>query len=84
MRSQLTHYKEPKPNTTSWQQIVTSLIAIRKDKDMSQEALAHEIGCASSLIHKWEQCKRVPSGFMFACWIDALEAEIKIQIKEET
>jgi ribosome-binding protein aMBF1 (putative translation factor) len=51
---------------------------------MSQEALAHEIGCASSLIHKWEQCKRVPSGFMFACWIDALEAEIKIEIKETT
>lgn len=79
MRSQLTHYTEPKQNTTSWQEIVTSLIEIRKSRGLSQEALAHEIGCASSLIHKWEQYKRVPSGFMFACWIDALQAQIKIE-----
>ena len=79
MRSQLTHYTEPKQNTTSWQEIVTSLVEIRKARGLSQEALAHEIGCASSLIHKWEQYKRVPSGFMFACWIDALQAQIKIE-----
>jgi hypothetical protein len=34
--------------------------------------VADYIGCASSLIHKWERFKRVPSGFMLMCWIDAL------------
>ncbi len=84
MRSHLTHYTKPKANTTSWQNVITSLVQARNIRGYSQEELAHRIGCTSSLIHKWEQAKRVPSGFMFACWLDALEAEIKIEIKETT
>lgn len=45
----------------------------------SQEALAHKIGCASSLIHKWEQYKRLPSGFLFLCWLQALDCKVEIK-----
>jgi hypothetical protein len=31
------------------------------------------------LIHKWETHKRIPSGFMLMCWLDALEYEIQIK-----
>ena len=79
MRSELTHYTKPRVNTNSWQQLVTTLVAIRNERGYSQEELAHRIGCAASLIHKWEQYKRVPSGFMFVCWLDALEAQIEIK-----
>lgn len=81
MQSYLTHYRQPKANTNSWQEIVDQLIHLRKSKSYSQEVLAHRIGCTSSLIHKWEQHKRVPSGFMFSCWLDALGAQIKISEK---
>jgi len=46
---------------------------------MSQEALAGEMGIEPSLMQKWETFKRVPSGFMFSCWLDALELGITIQ-----
>lgn len=82
MRSHLTHYTEPKPNTNSWQNVISLLVQLRHSKGFSQEELAHRIGCHSSLIHKWEQAKRVPSGFMFSCWLDALDAQIKIETKE--
>jgi DNA-binding transcriptional regulator YiaG len=55
------------------------MVAIRNAQGISQEQLAFKIGCHPSLVHKWEQHKRVPSGFMFSCWADALGAQIKIQ-----
>jgi transcriptional regulator with XRE-family HTH domain len=58
--------------------MVATLANLRNEQGVSQEELAHRIGCASSLVHKWEQFKRVPSGFMFVCWLDALEAEVQI------
>jgi transcriptional regulator with XRE-family HTH domain len=58
--------------------MVATLANLRNEQGVSQEELAHKIGCASSLVHKWEQFKRVPSGFMFVCWLDALEAEVQI------
>ena len=79
MRSHLTHYTEPKPNTISWQDVIAQLITLRHQRGFSQEELADRIGCTSSLIHKWEQHKRVPSGFMFVCWLDALQAQIEIK-----
>ena len=82
MRSEFTHYTTAKPISNSWRDIVTKLVEIRNQKDISQEQLAFMIGCHPSLIHKWEQHKRVPSGFMFVCWADALDAEIKIKTQE--
>lgn len=58
--------------------MVATLANLRNEQGVSQEELAHRIGCASSLVHKWEQFKRVPSGFMFVCWLDALEVEVQI------
>jgi len=62
--------------------MVATLANLRNEQGVSQEELAHRIGCASSLVHKWEQFKRVPSGFMLACWLDALEAEVHIARKQ--
>ena len=45
--------------------------------------LSDRIGCASSLVHKWEQYKRVPSNFLLICWMDALGAQIKIKTRQD-
>jgi len=82
MQSEFTHYKEPQQISNSWQTVVNSLIQIRHETGISQEALADRIGCASSLVHKWEQYKRVPSNFLLICWMDALGAEIKITTRQ--
>ncbi len=82
MRSEFIHLKTPTTITNSWRDIVTDLVTIRNSKGYSQEYLADKIGCTSSLIHKWEQYKRVPSGFMFTCWADALNAKIKIETRQ--
>ncbi len=53
------------------------LIDARHERGLSQEVLARKIGCTESLIHKWEQFKRMPSGFMLMCWLEALEYDIE-------
>jgi transcriptional regulator with XRE-family HTH domain len=72
------NYSKETEVTDSYSLMVISLVDRRKDLGYSQEALADIIGCTTSLIHKWEQYKRVPSGFMLTCWLDALGVEIKI------
>ena len=59
--------------------LMEGLIHARNEQGYSQEALAHNIGCTVSLIHKWETHKRIPSGFMLMCWLDALGYEIEIK-----
>lgn len=61
--------------------MVDQLIKRRHELGMSQEQLSFEIGCAKSLIHKWEQYKRVPSGFMLGCWVEALGLQITVTKK---
>ena len=61
--------------------MVHQLIKRRHELGYSQEALAFKIGCAKSLIHKWEQYKRVPSGFMLGCWVEALGLQIRVTEK---
>jgi ribosome-binding protein aMBF1 (putative translation factor) len=63
--------------------MVDQLIKRRHELGMSQEQLSFEIGCAKSLIHKWEQYKRVPSGFMLGCWVEALGLQITVTEKDE-
>ena len=63
--------------------MVDQLIKRRHELGMSQEQLSFEIGCAKSLIHKWEQYKRVPSGFMLGCWVEALGLQIEVTEKCE-
>jgi transcriptional regulator with XRE-family HTH domain len=63
----------------NYENLVEGLTAARLDQKLSQESLAHKIGCTVSLIHKWETHKRIPSGFMLMCWLDALGYEIEIK-----
>ena len=74
-----THFKQPVNIPSNYENLVSELIYARSERSLSQEALAHEIGCTVSLIHKWETHKRIPSGFMLMCWLDALGYEIEIR-----
>lgn len=76
------NYKDETHVTGSYQELIEQMVDLRNALGISQEELAHRIGCASSLIHKWEQHKRVPSGFLFGCWVDALGCEITINFKK--
>jgi transcriptional regulator with XRE-family HTH domain len=71
----------PLPETT-YERIVQVLIDRRQELDWTQEQLAHKIGCDRSLIYRWERMKRRPSGFMFECWLEALNLEISIETKQ--
>ncbi|MBJ64664.1 MAG: hypothetical protein CMB55_07730 [Euryarchaeota archaeon] len=61
----------------NYEVLVKMLIDARHERGLSQEVLARKIGCTESLIHKWEQFKRMPSGFMLMCWLEALEYDIE-------
>jgi DNA-binding transcriptional regulator YiaG len=82
--TEFTHLKQPVTIDPNWLHVVERLVQARHTLSLSQEALAHKIGCASSLIHKWEQHKRLPSGFMFLCWLEALDCEIEIKRRDTT
>ena len=77
-----THLKQPVTIPSSYEALVSELISARQEQSLSQEALAHNIGCTVSLIHKWETHKRIPSGFMLMCWLDALEYEIEVKKRD--
>jgi DNA-binding transcriptional regulator YiaG len=67
----------------NYNQMITMLIEARHEKKLSQDKLAGIIGCTESLVHKWEQHKRVPSGFFLMCWLDALGYDIEIKKREQ-
>ena len=73
-----THFNKPVRIPSSYEDLVLRLIIARSERGLSQEALADVIGCTVSLIHKWETHKRIPSGFMLMCWLDALDYEIEV------
>tara|TARA_R100000353_G_scaffold55700_2_gene44380 strand:- start:5651 stop:5926 length:276 start_codon:yes stop_codon:yes gene_type:complete len=78
-QSELFHYRAtPVPINKNWKEVVSSLRGARERLNLSQEALADKIGCADSLVGKWERYERLPSGFMFLDWIEAVGCEIKI------
>ena len=66
-----------------YDKLISQLIEARLEVGLSQESLAHKIGCTSSLIHKWEGHKRIPSGFMLICWLDALGYQINVTKKKQ-
>lgn len=69
----------PVPINPNWKELVSSLVEKRNKMQLSQEALAYKIGCADSLIGKWERYERLPSGFMLLDWIEALDCKLKVQ-----
>jgi len=73
-----THFNKFVAIPRSYEVLISELIFARHERGLSQEALADIIGCTTSLIHKWETNKRIPSGFMLMCWLDALGYEARI------
>lgn len=77
-----THLKKPVSIPKDYDLLVSQLIDARLGQSLSQEELAHRIGCTVSLIHKWETHKRIPSGFMLICWLDVLGYEIEVKERD--
>ena len=71
--------KETKPPSVpnNYETLVRLLIDARHERGLSQESLARKIGCTESLVQKVEQFKRMPSGFMLMCWLEALEYDLE-------
>jgi ribosome-binding protein aMBF1 (putative translation factor) len=78
-----THFNKPVSIPRNYELLVSELISARSERSLSQENLAHKIGCTASLIHKWETHKRIPSGFMLMCWLESLGYEITITKRVE-
>jgi len=76
-----TRFNKPVSIPKDYEKLIKALIGARLEKGLSQESLSHKIGCTSSLIHKWESHKRIPSGFMLICWLDALDYQIDVTKK---
>ena len=72
-----TEKTKPPSVPNNYETLVRLLIDARHERALSQESLARKIGCTESLVHKWEQFKRRPSGFMLMCWLEALEYDIE-------
>ena len=71
-------YNKPVKIPKDYEPMVSMLIDARLKRKLSQERLANKIGCTSSLVRKWETHKRIPSGFMLICWLDALGYDIEV------
>ena len=69
----------PIPVDPNWIELVTCLVKKRNKLKISQEALAFQIGCANSLIGKWERYERLPSGYMLLYWVQALDCKLKVK-----
>ena len=76
---EFTHFAKPVKIPSEYDELVDELVFARVAAGISQEELAYRIGCAASLVHKWETRKRIPSGFMLICWLDVLEYEIEVK-----
>ncbi len=79
-----TRYNKVVSIPSDYEKLIKQLIVARSEVGLSQESLANKIGCTSSLIHKWESHKRIPSGFMLICWLDALGYQIDVTKKRPT
>jgi DNA-binding transcriptional regulator YiaG len=82
LSKKFTRYNKPVSIPKDYELLVKMLTDARLELSLSQEALAHKIGCTVSLIHKWEAHKRLPSGFMLMCWLDALEYDIEVKKRQ--
>ena len=61
-----------------YEKLISQLTLARLEQSLSQESLARKVGCTVSLIYKWESHKRIPSGFMLICWLDALGYDVEV------
>ena len=73
-----TYFSKPLTIPKDYEVMVQKLIDARFTQGLSQETLAHKIGCTVSIVHKWETHKRIPSGFLLFCWLEALGYELTV------
>ena len=67
-------------NTVKYQykSIVTKLIQLRKERKLSQEYIALEIGIETKLLGQWERMAVEPRLFNLLCWCEVLQVYLTI------
>ena len=67
-------------NTVKYQykSIVTKLIQLRKERKLSQEYIALEIGIETKLLGQWERMIVEPRLFNLLCWCETLQVYLTI------
>ena len=62
-------------------QLIPQCVQARKKLGISQLEMDEILGVAKGLVSKWEVGIRKPSGFLFCCWADSLEMQLKLVAK---
>jgi len=67
-------------NTVKYQykSIVTKLVQLRKERKLSQEYIALEIGIETKLLGQWERMAVEPRLFNLLCWCEVLQVYLTI------
>ena len=67
-------------NTVRYQHkaLVDQLVSLRKERHLSQEALALSIGVDTKLFGQWERKLVEPKLFNLLCWCEALQVYLTI------
>jgi len=67
-------------NTVKYQykSIITKLVQLRKQRKLSQENIALEIGIETKLLGQWERMAVEPRLFNLLCWCEALQVYLTI------
>ena len=67
-------------NTVKYQHkaLVDQLVSRRKERHLSQEALALSIGVDTKLVGQWERKLVEPKLFNLLCWCEALQVYLTI------
>ena len=72
-------------NTVKYQHkaLVDQLVSRRKERHLSQEALALSIGVDTKLFGQWERLAVEPRLFNLLCWCEALQVYLTITATDE-
>tara|TARA_A100001011_G_C14297597_1_gene839187 strand:+ start:253 stop:477 length:225 start_codon:yes stop_codon:yes gene_type:complete len=62
--------------------VISQFVVKREQLGLTQSNLDDILGVAKGLVSKWEVGIRKPSGYLFCCWADALNCDIKLIPKE--
>jgi transcriptional regulator with XRE-family HTH domain len=67
-------------NTVKYQykSIITKLVQLRKERKLSQEYIALEIGIETKLLGQWERMAVEPRLFNLLCWCEVLQVYLTI------
>ena len=63
--------------------IIPQFVKARNNKGITQANLDDILGVAKGLVSKWEVGIRKPSGYLFCCWADALDCDIKLEMRKD-